>query len=394
MAEETATRRMPLRMPKMSMTMETGELAGWRVAVGDVVAAGDVVCDVLTDKVDMEVESPATGTVVELVAAEGDTVPVGEPLAWLETESDSLLEDLLAPAPAAEPEAAPEPAAAEPAAPASEPEPAAEPVPEPASQPTWGRVPAIPQARRLAGQEGLDLAAVAGSGPGGAVMVSDVRAVLTDGRPALAVPGIGAAAAGDQQAVAPDGAWATRAAALAPRAGEAGAEAVWRDVVLGAERPPDGVVLARVVAGVSSALAALGPPDVRERPRVGIRVATAAGPVVVSVVGAHALGAADLEATVGSAVAQAQQGLVDVGLLAVPDAVVTLVPDCDRVLAAVRAPAALAVAVGGPGARVVAVGEGIGVRQVVGAGASGTGWAADPTVLGRILATLAAALAG
>ena len=73
----------PLVMPKMSMTMETGEVVGWRVSVGDTIAAGDVVCEVLTDKVDMEVESPVGGTVARIVAGAQETVPVGQPLAFI-----------------------------------------------------------------------------------------------------------------------------------------------------------------------------------------------------------------------------------------------------------------------------------------------------------------------
>ena len=49
--------RLAIRMPKMSMTMTEGEVASWMVKVGDEVAVGDVVCEVMTDKVDMEVES-------------------------------------------------------------------------------------------------------------------------------------------------------------------------------------------------------------------------------------------------------------------------------------------------------------------------------------------------
>ena len=51
----------PLPMPKMSMTMETGEMISWSVAAGDTVKSGDVLAEVQTDKVDMEVESPVDG---------------------------------------------------------------------------------------------------------------------------------------------------------------------------------------------------------------------------------------------------------------------------------------------------------------------------------------------
>ncbi|TKV55846.1 2-oxo acid dehydrogenase subunit E2, partial [Nakamurella flava] len=85
---------LPLPMPKMSMTMETGELLTWTVAEGDTIAAGDVVAEVQTDKVDMEVESPFAGTVARLVAQPGDTIAVGAPIAYLLSESDDLMAGL------------------------------------------------------------------------------------------------------------------------------------------------------------------------------------------------------------------------------------------------------------------------------------------------------------
>ncbi|MCW2736702.1 biotin/lipoyl-containing protein, partial [Nocardioides sp.] len=79
--------RLAIRMPKMSMTMTEGEVSTWMVKVGDEVANGDVVCEVMTDKVDMEVESTVSGTLVEIVVESG-TVAVGEPIGWVEGEDD------------------------------------------------------------------------------------------------------------------------------------------------------------------------------------------------------------------------------------------------------------------------------------------------------------------
>jgi pyruvate dehydrogenase E2 component (dihydrolipoamide acetyltransferase) len=93
----------PLIMPKMSMTMSEGEVIGWRKRAGDPVAAGEVVCEVLTDKVDMEVEAPVDGILDRIVATASTTVPVGEPIAFIRTESDDLLGDLFAPPPPAAP---------------------------------------------------------------------------------------------------------------------------------------------------------------------------------------------------------------------------------------------------------------------------------------------------
>jgi pyruvate dehydrogenase E2 component (dihydrolipoamide acetyltransferase) len=163
-------REIEVPMPKLSMTMEEGELITWVKQEGDQVRAGEVICEVNSDKVEMEVESPADGTLVRYAAAEGDIVPVGAPIATLATEAEDLLGGLFEPpadggdgsapaagAPAAQAEAAAEPAeAAAPAAP--------------------GPKPVVPAARRKAAELGVDLAAVSGTGPDGLVRVGDVEA--------------------------------------------------------------------------------------------------------------------------------------------------------------------------------------------------------------------------
>ena len=163
-------REIEVPMPKLSMTMEEGELITWVKQEGDQVRAGEVICEVNSDKVEMEVESPADGTLVRYAAAEGDIVPVGAPIATLATEAEDLLGGLFEPpadggdgsapaagAPAAQAEAAAEPAeAAAPAAPGSK--------------------PVVPAARRKAAELGVDLAAVTGTGPDGLVRVGDVEA--------------------------------------------------------------------------------------------------------------------------------------------------------------------------------------------------------------------------
>lgn len=84
----------PIRMPKMSMTMEEGEFGSWLVSVGDTIAKGAPVAVVMTDKVEMEIESEVEGTVTRLTAQEGDTVPVGGELGYVEGEDDDGLGDL------------------------------------------------------------------------------------------------------------------------------------------------------------------------------------------------------------------------------------------------------------------------------------------------------------
>ena len=159
-------------MPKLSMTMEEGELISWVKQEGDQVRAGEVIAEVNSDKVEMEVESPADGTLVRLTAAEGDVVPVGVAIATLETEAEDLLGGLLdTPAATAETAATTEKAAPEVEVP---PEAADEPAPAEAT-----RAPVVPAASRRAGELGVDLAAVTGSGPNGLVRVPDVEAAAT-----------------------------------------------------------------------------------------------------------------------------------------------------------------------------------------------------------------------
>ena len=168
----------PVVMPKMSMTMTEGEVVEITVAVGQKVSAGDVVAVVGTDKTDMEVESDHSGTVLEVVAGPGQVLEVGAPLLVLETEGEDLLAGMFA-APAAE--AAPaEPVAApiaEPvvAAPVAEPVVAApvaeivEVVPVAASE-----ILAMPGARKLAKEQGIDLAKVKPASQAGVIKQSDL----------------------------------------------------------------------------------------------------------------------------------------------------------------------------------------------------------------------------
>ena len=149
-------------MPKMSMTMTEGTLVSWHRAEGETVSAGDVICEVTTDKVDMDVESPVDGTVARLVARPDDVVPVGTPIAFLVSDAEDLLDLDTGPEPDAE------------LKPDAQPEPADQTGPQPGGAlPAW--VPAMPLARRIAREQGLDLSTVTGSGPNGAIRVGDLH---------------------------------------------------------------------------------------------------------------------------------------------------------------------------------------------------------------------------
>jgi pyruvate dehydrogenase E2 component (dihydrolipoamide acetyltransferase) len=166
--------RIPIIMPKMSMTMTEGEVASWMVKVGDQVNEGDVVAEVMTDKVDMEVESTHTGVLVEITVEEG-MVNVGDPIGYLEG-IDSGFGDLLGGDEPAE-DRAPEPAAGQAADTDATPDvggdvPADPPVPDAGPRLVTA---AVPRARGLARERGIDLDHVRGTGPDGLVTVADVE---------------------------------------------------------------------------------------------------------------------------------------------------------------------------------------------------------------------------
>jgi len=173
-------------MPALSPTMEEGALAKWHVKVGDAVKSGDVIAEIETDKATMEVEAVDEGVVEAILVPEGsEGVKVNTPIARLSGEGEAQ------PPPAATPAQDAKPAPEAKAAPAVAP-PKAAPAPRAGGQ----RVFASPLARRIAGQKGLDLAAIKGSGPHGRIVKADVEAAKPGARgpsPAAA-PGAPAAA--------------------------------------------------------------------------------------------------------------------------------------------------------------------------------------------------------
>ena len=174
--------RVPLNMPKMSMTMEFGTVEQWLIEVGGAVKDGDAIVVVTTDKVDMDVESTTDGTLVEILAQPGEEVPVGRPIAWIESEKDDLLGDLFAPAPEADVSTSSTDGAGE--ADSAVPSDAISdgPIEVPgageADESTAERPRAVPLARRLAAEAGLDLASVQPGGPHRTIRARDVRAAL------------------------------------------------------------------------------------------------------------------------------------------------------------------------------------------------------------------------
>jgi pyruvate dehydrogenase E2 component (dihydrolipoamide acetyltransferase) len=168
-------------MPSLGADMEAGTLVEWLVKPGDRVRKGDVVAVVETQKGAIEIEIFETGEIAELLAEVGQSLPVGAPLARLAEAGGAGKPS--APAPSSPAPAAPAPgprppAQAAPAALAPPPPPAAPLPPAPPGArplPATGASLASPAARARAAGLGLALARIAGSGPGGAVLLADVE---------------------------------------------------------------------------------------------------------------------------------------------------------------------------------------------------------------------------
>ena len=180
-------------MPALSPTMEKGNLSKWLKKEGDTIKSGDVLAEIETDKATMEVEAVDEGVLAKIVIPEGTSdVAVNEVIGIIAGEGEDakaaaapVAPKPAAATPAAQPQAAaPEVKASAPAAPA-----ASAPAPAAAAPSAGERVFSSPLARRLAKEAGLDIAAVAGSGPHGRVVEKDIKAAIAGGaKPAAAAP--------------------------------------------------------------------------------------------------------------------------------------------------------------------------------------------------------------
>jgi len=158
-------------MPILGADMQAGTLVAWHKQPGDRVHKGDIIATVETDKAAVDVEAFLDGVVEKLLVAPDTEVPVGTPLAIIREEG--------APAPAHPMPAAPLPGAMAPT-------PAPEPLP--AVVPPAG-APVSPAARVLATKNGIDLAAITGTGPGGRIQLRDVEQAVANTRPVTSPTG-------------------------------------------------------------------------------------------------------------------------------------------------------------------------------------------------------------
>jgi pyruvate dehydrogenase E2 component (dihydrolipoamide acetyltransferase) len=193
-------------MEALSPTMEEGRLVEWKKAEGDAVATGDVLAEVETDKAVMELVARADGVLLKQVAAAGATVPVAEVVGWIGKAGEDVPGGggaaPAAPAPATR-DAEPVTRDGERATPAIDPAPTPEAsrvtrtqesaaTPDASRVTAGGRVKASPVAKKIAEAKGLDLAAIAGSGPDGRVIKRDVEGAAPGAgqvaRPAASAP--------------------------------------------------------------------------------------------------------------------------------------------------------------------------------------------------------------
>ena len=408
--------RIPIIMPKMSMTMTEGEVASWFVKIGDQVTQGDVVAEVMTDKVDTEVESTHTGTLVEIAVEEG-MVAVGDPIGYLEGE-ESGFGDLLGgdESPAEDP--APEPAAGRAGdtdatpdvggdVPADPPIPddgqsrsqqagpqqpreqiAAVPEPEPEPQQPREQIAAVPRARGLARELGVDLAGIAGTGPEGLVTVADVEGA--SGSPVKQPASAPAAAEPRPAAEAPARRRPTRdrasliRAAVARKMAESAAVpqfTVWRDVALDDAATRRGGLSWTTVLLRAYAAALRDVPDLLCRweneaptpsgpPAVALAVATPGGLMVPVFTEPDRAAPRELDAEVKRVVAAVQQGRLDPAYLGVANGSLSNLGGlgADRFAALVTPPQASVLALGSIKPRPIAVPGGLGVALTVSAG--------------------------
>ena len=196
-------------MPALSPTMEEGTLAKWLVAEGDRVQSGDLLAEIETDKATMEFEAVDEGVIGKILVAEGTAnVKVNSAIAILLEEGDAA-DATAVPAQSTEVAATPTPATS--TAHATAPNETGRAAPTPVSSNDGTRIFASPLARRIAADQGLDLAKITGSGPKGRIVKADVSAAPATAAISAAAP---AAAAPTASAPRPEAASAASVEAL------------------------------------------------------------------------------------------------------------------------------------------------------------------------------------
>jgi pyruvate dehydrogenase E2 component (dihydrolipoamide acetyltransferase) len=169
-------------MPRLSDSMEEGTVLKWLVEVGGEVKRGEPLVEIETDKANMTYEADTDGVLIEVLAQEGETLPIGQAIARIGSADEEVGGQR---SEVGEDAAEEEPASEEP-----EPEPEPEREREPARAASTdgggnGRVKASPVARRMAREMGLELGGIEGTGPGGRIVKADIEAAAKGGGTAV-----------------------------------------------------------------------------------------------------------------------------------------------------------------------------------------------------------------
>jgi len=165
-----------INMPKLGFDMAEGTLVRWVKQVGENINKGDVLAEIETDKATVEVESPASGVVLQFIVEQGSVVPVNAPIAVV-GEAGEKVE-----APAVTPSKVESPKSDE--KPASQSAPTTATTQQTSASSDSGDVKASPLARKIAKDNNINLASIQGSGPGGRIVRKDVEAALSSPQPA------------------------------------------------------------------------------------------------------------------------------------------------------------------------------------------------------------------
>ncbi len=168
------------RLPDIGEGVAEGEVVRWFVHEGDTIREDAPLVSVLTDKANVEIPSPKTGKVLRIHAQEGEKVKVGASLVTLEVAGEASV----SPRETAEVSVHPPPPSLPPKAPVNAPTP----VVAPAGTAGSGRYLVAPYVRRLATERGIDLSTIAGSGPGGRILESDLTRGAVPPPPVAAPP--------------------------------------------------------------------------------------------------------------------------------------------------------------------------------------------------------------
>jgi pyruvate dehydrogenase E2 component (dihydrolipoamide acetyltransferase) len=203
-------------MPRLSDTMEEGELARWLKNVGDPVAKGDVIAEIETDKATMDLEAFEDGVLEKQLVEEGTIVPIGEAVAVIgdgsgagggekpadaepaETRPAAEAKEEAEPAAGAEPSAESGPSAEEPSGDEQQGDEQTGDERDDAAAASTGDKPRMsPVARKLARDHDIDLATLKGTGPNGRIIRKDIEAAI---EASAAAPGTAAAATAEPRA--------------------------------------------------------------------------------------------------------------------------------------------------------------------------------------------------